>query len=62
MVRLLLKLGSSPNSTGKGESTNGEITPLDACVFGMSITPPEYGRNVTASNRLEYYEDHFRND
>lgn len=39
---------------------DGDITPLDACVFGMSITPPEYGRNVTASNRLEYFEDHFR--
>ena len=36
------------------------MTPLDACVYGMSIIPPEYGRNVTASNRLEYFEDHFR--
>ena len=73
MVRLLLKLGCSPNSTGAKVSTvkNGlniinhfkddsDITPLDACVFGMSIIPPEYGRNVTAMNRLEYFEDHFR--
>ena len=73
MVRLLLKLGCSPNSTGAKvvTVTNGlfknkcfkddsDITPLDACVFGMSIIPPEYGRNVTATNRLEYFEDHFR--
>ena len=72
MVRLLLKLGCSPNSTGSQVTIetifrenntveqDGDITPLDACVFGMSIIPPEYGRNVTASNRLEYFEDHFR--
>ena len=73
MVRLLLKLGCSPNSTGAKVSTvlnnlnktnhfkdDSDITPLDACVFGMSIIPPEYGRNVTAMNRLEYFEDHFR--
>lgn len=58
MVRLLLKLGCSPNSTGTKDDS--DITPLDACVFGMSIIPPEYGRNVTAMNRLEYFEDHFR--
>ena len=61
MVRLLLKLGSSPNTVGP-DGQEGDVTPLDACIFGASIIPPEYGRNVTASNRLEYFEDHFRND
>ena len=60
MVRLLLKLGSSPNTTGS-EDQEGDITPIDACIFGCSITPPEYGRNVTSANWLEYFEDHFRN-
>ena len=60
MVRLLLKLGSSPNTVG-GEGQEGDITPIDACIFGCSITPPEYGRNVTSANWLEYFEDHFRN-
>ena len=60
MVRLLLKLGSSPNTVG-AEGQEGDITPIDACIFGCSITPPEYGRNVTSANWLEYFEDHFRN-
>ena len=63
MVRLLLKLGASPNSVGPKEDISSQasvVTPLDSCVYGMSITPPQYGRNVTAANKLEYFEDHFR--
>jgi len=61
MVRLLLKLGSSPNTVGV-EGQEGDITPIDACIFGCSITPPEYGRNVTSAlDWLEYFKDHFRN-
>ena len=59
MVRLLLKLGSSPNTVG-ADGQEGDVTPIDACIFGCSITPPEYGRNVTSANWLEYFEDHFR--
>ena len=63
MVRLLLKLGSNPNATGEGDGQvlkGRAATPLDACIFGLSIIPPEVGRNATAVNRLEYFDDHYR--
>ena len=68
MVRLLLKLGVDPNSTGTENEENPNpaltrtrgATPLDSCIFGLSIIPPEYGRNATALNRLEKFEDHFK--
>ena len=63
MVRLLLKLGSNPNGTGNAETTSirgKAATPLDSCIFGLSIIPPEVGRNATAQNRMEYFDDHYR--
>ena len=62
MVRLLLKLGSNPNGTGNNDQgIRGKgATPLDSCIFGLSIIPPETGRNATAHNRLDYFDDHYR--
>ena len=62
MVRVLLKLGSNPNFAG--DAQNGMrgrgATALDACIFGLSYIPPEVGRYATSTNRMEYFEDHYR--
>jgi hypothetical protein len=60
MVRLLLKLGADPNSSGPKNSFGCAATALDACIFGLGMLPPDVGKYATATNRLEYFEHMFK--